>query len=208
MNIYYVYVYKRKDTGEIIYVGRGRYGVKNRYARARNLEQHHRVFRWKNHHDVAVHIHIVADNLPNKAACLLEASLVTTLRLNGNLLLNKSRPRFPLYLDVTTKSGVQVTRKKVLNEEKRLAARRLRALARVRKYQASDLGKTTREEYKELNKESPYLSELNRLKTQASRLRKKTDAASVKELAKIDVKRTSLRAKQRAWLQRQKESTQ
>lgn len=81
---YYVYLHRRKDTGEVFYVGKGTRTKKHQYARS--SDAHSRNSHWK--HIVAKHgynVEVVADFFTEEDAFDLERKLIA---LHGKALCN------------------------------------------------------------------------------------------------------------------------
>jgi hypothetical protein len=83
MNIYYIYQHRRKDTGQIFYVGKG----KNKRCSQRS----NRSKEWKNiTNQTEYTIEILFENLPQNIALLVEIGLITKYKIEGIQLCNSS----------------------------------------------------------------------------------------------------------------------
>lgn len=81
MNIYYIYQHRRKDTGQIFYVGKGR-GKRCFQKSNRNKHWHHIT----NKTEYAVEI--LFENLSEELACFTEIGIITKYKNDGIELCN------------------------------------------------------------------------------------------------------------------------
>ena len=81
MNIYYIYQHRRKDTGEIFYVGKGK-GKRGIQKTSRNKH-------WKNITSITDYtVEVLFENLEESVAFLVEIGLITKYKSEGKQLCN------------------------------------------------------------------------------------------------------------------------